>query len=135
VKNHPVSLNPDSLGNCIASLLLEEMLQLGPPVTDRSSVGDMWDSYAITLFTLENCLKSFESGDLHSVVFLLLWALQEEMIRSTSIPRDERLFKAIVSFKLLMRLFHLADLPHAPGKPKRFHRLVTTAVTFADNSR
>jgi hypothetical protein len=95
----------------------------------------MRDSYAITLFTLETCLKCFESGDLHSAVFLLPWALQEEVTRSTSIPRHERLFKAIVSFKLLMRLFHLSDLNHAPGIMKRSNRLVTKAVTLADDSQ
>jgi hypothetical protein len=51
VKNHPVSLTPDSLDNCIDSSLLEEMLRLGPPLTNRSSVGKMRDSYVITLFT------------------------------------------------------------------------------------
>jgi hypothetical protein len=77
----------------------------------------------------------FESGDLHSAVFLLPWALQEEVIRSTSVPRDERLFKAIVNFKLLIRLFHLSDLAYAPGMTKRFNRLVTKAVPFADDSQ
>jgi hypothetical protein len=135
VKSHPVFLTPDSLDNCIDSSLLEEMLRLGQPLTDQSSVGNMRDSYIIMLFTLENCLKCFESGDLHFAVFLLPWALQEEVIPSTSIPRDERLFKAIVNFKLLMRLFHLSDLPHAPGITKRVNRLVAKALTFADDSQ
>jgi hypothetical protein len=87
------------------------MLRLGPPLADLSSVGKIRDSYAITLFMLENCPKCFESGDPHSAVFLLPWALQEEVIRSTSIPRDERLFKAIASFKLLMHLFFVGLEP------------------------
>jgi hypothetical protein len=95
----------------------------------------MRDSYAIPLFTLENCLQCFESGDLHSAVFLLPWALQKEVIHSTSIRRDERLFKVIVSFKLLMHLLYLSDLPPAPGIMKRFNWFVTKAVTFADDSQ
>jgi hypothetical protein len=57
------------------------------------------------------------------------------VIRSTSIPRDERLFKAIVSFKLLMGLFHLSDLLHTPGITKRPNRLVTKGLPFADDSQ
>jgi hypothetical protein len=41
----------------------------------------------------------------------------------------------IVSFKLLMCLFHLSDLPHTPGLTKRFNRLMTKAVIFTDDSQ
>jgi hypothetical protein len=94
----------------------------------------MGDSYALQLFSLANCLDCREKNDDLAMLYLLPWALQEEVIRSPTSRRSERLEKAVLSFYLLLHYFDLSFLPRAEGVTQRFNKGRTTAVTFAQDS-
>jgi hypothetical protein len=89
VKNHTVTLSPDSnvLFNLSADSL-EALLKLGVALQDRSSIGKMRDSYALQLFSLKNCLKCLEQEQTNELMYLLPWALQEEVLRNPSLRRE-----------------------------------------------
>jgi hypothetical protein len=65
---------------------------------------------------------------------LLPWALQEEVVRNPSMPGDERLMKALLSFKSLLQYFDLSGMPRDPGVSKRFDGQMTKALTFAPDA-
>jgi hypothetical protein len=64
-------------------------------------------------------------------MYLLPWTLQEEIVRSANMSRENRLMKAVLSFKLFVHSFHLACLPKSFGISQRFNRTRRAAVTFA----
>jgi hypothetical protein len=136
VKNHPVTLSPDSIHNAVNGDDLESLLKLGAALQDKSSIGKMRDSYALKLFSLENCLECLNADDKEKeLMYLLPWALQEEVIRSPTLSRQERLDKATLSFRLLFHYYLLSFFPSAPGVSQRFQQETTTAVTFAETSQ
>jgi hypothetical protein len=76
VKNHPVTLMPDSVHNVVNSDDLESVLKLGVALQDKSSIGKMRDWYALKLFSLENYLKCLNAPDEEKeLMYLLPWAL------------------------------------------------------------
>jgi hypothetical protein len=130
-KNHPVVLSPDSFANVVTCDDLQTVLRLGRVLTDKSSTAKMRDSYALNLFSLTNCSKCIEAKNLMAVMYLLPWPLQEEVLRSRRLARQERLEKAILACNLLFHYYRLSHFPHPPGISQRFHSKTMVAVTFA----
>jgi hypothetical protein len=133
-KNHAVVLSHDSFANAVTCDDLQTLLRLGRVLTDKSSTAKMRDSYALKLFSLTNCSKCIEAKNLMVVMYLLPWSLQEEVLRSHRLSRQERLEKAILARKLLFHYYQLSHFPHAPGVTQRFHSKTTVAVTLAEDS-
>jgi hypothetical protein len=117
---------------------LESLSQLGAALSDKPTMGRMRDSDALQLFCWSNCLKCFERGMLHEFMHLIPWTLQEEVMRSPRLERQERLLKALLAFKLLLLLllydFELSHMVCGSGVSRRFISGVTVAVTFAEDS-
>jgi hypothetical protein len=134
IKSHPVTLVPSSADSAIYVEDLEAILQLGPALSDKSSIGRMRDSYPIQLFCMANCLKCLEHGMMHEFMYLLVWTLQEEIIRSANLSRDQRGLKAVLCFKILMHYFDLSHDICGQGVTRRFRTGSTIAVTFAEDS-
>jgi hypothetical protein len=137
VKNHPVTLVPSSAESSITVDDLEALFHLGPALLDRSTIGRMRDSYPLQLFCWANCVKCIEKRMMHEFMYLLPWTLQEEVLRSPKLTREERLRKAILRFKLLLHYFDLSHLRCGPGVQRVSKRFVsgrTVAVTFAEDS-
>jgi hypothetical protein len=134
VKNHSVTLSPESLANfALSAESLETLLKLGDTLRDRSSIGKMRDSYPLRLFSLENCLKCLKANQSNELMYLLPWALQEEVLRNPALSRDQRLEKAVLGFQLLMHYYDLSCLPHVGGVTKRFSSGTTQVLAFADD--
>jgi hypothetical protein len=134
VKNHPVTICPELPDDIITCEDLEWVLQLGNALNDRSSIGRMRDSYALQLFALKNCCDCMQKDNDIGLMYLLPWALQEEVIRSPTLSRPERLEKALLSFDLLVHYFDLSFLPRREGVTQRFTKGRTAVVTFAEDS-
>jgi hypothetical protein len=75
-----------------------------------------------------------DSDRLTEMMYLLPWALQEEVVPSPALTRQDRFEKAMLGFKLLLHYYHLSAFPAADGVSQRFHGGVTEAVTFAEDS-
>jgi hypothetical protein len=54
VKNHLIVMSPDCLQTAVSVADLESLLHLGRPLSDKSAVGRMRDSYAMLLFSISN---------------------------------------------------------------------------------
>jgi hypothetical protein len=134
VKNHPVAICPGLPGSILTCADLESVFGLGNALSDKSSIGRMRDSYALQLFALTNCCNCLEKDSDLGLMYLLPWALQEEVIRSPTLSRAERLEKALLSFHLLLHSFDLSFLPRSEGVNQRFRQGRTAAVTFAEDS-
>jgi hypothetical protein len=68
IKNHPVTMSPDSFDAVLDAENLEFILQLGPALLDKSLAGRMRDSYALQLLSDPNCLKCLESDYMNEVM-------------------------------------------------------------------
>jgi hypothetical protein len=135
VKNHPVVLCPDSLANSVTCEELQALLRLGKVLTDKSPTGKMRDAYALELFSLTNCVKCIDNKHMTELMYLPPWALQEEVIRSPELPRQDRLEKAILSFKVLHHFYRLSTFEPAEHVGQRFREAsALEAVTFAEDS-
>jgi hypothetical protein len=71
---------------------------------------------------------------LHEFMYLIPWTLQEEVMRSPRLERQERLLKALLAFQLLLHSFELPHMVCPSGVSGRFISGVTVAVTFAEDS-
>jgi hypothetical protein len=108
---------------------------LGKVLTDKSPAGKMREEYALKFFSLPNCAKCIDTDHMMELMYLLPWTLQEEVVRSPDLSRQERLDKAILSFKLLHQYYLLSHFPRAQYVTQRFSaRAGTKAVTFAEDS-
>jgi hypothetical protein len=94
----------------------------------------MPDCYALKLFCSSNFLKCFERGMLHELMDLIPWTLQEEVMTSPRLERQERLLKVLLTLKLLLHCFELSHLVCGLGVWRRFISGVTVAVTVAEDS-
>jgi hypothetical protein len=71
---------------------------------------------------------------MNKVMYLIPWAIQEEVVRNPALSLDERLMKAILNFKLLLHYFVLSCLPRQDGISQRYTAGQTEAVTFAPDA-
>jgi hypothetical protein len=71
IKNHSVTLRPDSSERAIDCDTLNAILALGPDLLDKSPIGQMRDSYALQLFAYENCLKCIQKDQSNGLMYLL----------------------------------------------------------------
>jgi hypothetical protein len=71
---------------------------------------------------------------LHEFMYLMPWTLQEEVLRSPRLGREERLVKAVLAFKLLLHDFELSQMICGTGVSRRYISGKTVAVTFAEDS-
>jgi hypothetical protein len=127
-------MSPDSFEAVLDAENLESILQLGPALLDKSSMGRMRDSYALQLLSYANYLKCLESDYMNEVMYLIRWAIQEEVVRNPAMSHDDRLMKAILSFKLLLHYFNLSRLPRQDGISQRYTAGQMEAVTFAPDA-
>jgi hypothetical protein len=134
VKNHPLTICPEMPDELITCEDLESLLGLGGTLSDKTSIGRMRDSHPLQLFSLVNCARCAEQGEHLALLYLLPWALQEEVIRNPLLTREERLEKAVLNFHLLLHYFDLSFLPRSEGINQRFRKKDTVAVTFAEDS-
>jgi hypothetical protein len=135
VKNHPLALSPDSFDHWLTGDRFEEMLQLGSALRDKSVLGKMRDCYALQFFSLKNCIKCLHEEQFTEFMYLLPFTLQEDVIRNPDMTREERLAKAILSFRLLMHYFDLCCGGRCDGIHERWStKRGTEALTFAENA-
>jgi hypothetical protein len=134
IKNHPVTLSPDSLEAALNAVDLEGILHLGAALRDKSAIGRTRDSYAIQLFSYRNCAKCLGQEYWNEFMYLLPWTLQEEVVRNPHLTREDRLLKALLSLKLLLHYFDLCSLPPSEGVSQRYIPGKTQAVTFAPDA-
>jgi hypothetical protein len=97
-------------------------------------MGKMRDFHALQLFSLENYLKCLQEDRTNELVYLLPFALQEEVLRNAGLTGEQRLEKAILSFKQLRHYFHLSSFPRDQGVTKQFLQNRMQVLTFADDT-
>lgn len=88
---------------------LEEHLQLGLPLTDKSPTGKMKDSYAISLFSMINSLSEYSEDRTGSGLYLILYAFILEAYKNPALSKCLRLTYVDISIELLRRIY-FADM-------------------------
>jgi hypothetical protein len=134
MKNHPVTLSPDSLDHLVTGKGLEEFLHLGPALEDKSAIGKMRDAYALQCFSLKNCLKCLEQDHMTEFLYLLPFTLQQVVVRNPRLTRYNRLAMAVLSFQLLVHYMELSFGDHLSSVTQRYNSRRTEALTFTENS-
>jgi hypothetical protein len=134
VKNYLVVMSSDCLEMAVSVADLESVRHLGRALSDKSSVERMRDSYALQPFSISNCSKCLSPGHVNEFMFMLPWALQEEVIRAPELSCEEQFITAVLSSRLLLHYFDFTSLPRAKSITQRFTEDETVAVMFAGDS-
>lgn len=86
-----ITLNPNQILHKIISESLEEVLLLGPTLTDKSPLGKMKDFYAINLFNFDNLNKLFQHNMLNETYYFLPYVCWLEAVTNTNITKKSRI--------------------------------------------
>ena len=90
ILNCTISISPDGCG-AFNAVDLNNALNLGVSLTDKTTHGKMKDIYPLQIFTLENFLKLIELRKFNMAFFVLPYALWVQVIRNPSMTAQMRL--------------------------------------------
>ena len=110
--NNRVSLSPCG-ADAFSAAELNDVLLLGPSLTDQSAKGRMRDSYALEIFTLGNFSRLISQNKYHMAFYLLPYCLWSEVFRNPYLSvqlRRELLVRIADVFAL-----HLFVVNHLDG--------------------
>jgi hypothetical protein len=80
MKNQLVAICPELPENILTCQYLKSFLDSGSGFSDKSSIGRIRDSYVLKMFSLANYLDCMDKDSDLALMYLLPWALQEEII-------------------------------------------------------
>lgn len=83
--NNKVIINPEIPGNYIDNIKLNDILDLGPSLLDKTSIGKLRDIYPISIFTVNNSIQALLSDNSDSFFYLFLYSLWNESLLNTHI--------------------------------------------------
>ena len=98
ILNHKVFVVYDNALVFTSAVDLEQVLQIGMSLQDRSQIGRMRDYYVVSLFTLENVSKLLKSGKHHGALLLLPYACMFTLLFSKNLANTARLFLANLAY-------------------------------------
>lgn len=75
----------NSIKNLFSNYTLENILHLGSPLIDVSSLSFMKDYYAIKIFNLKNVIKLYDNNNNDELIYFLPFALWAESLMSLSL--------------------------------------------------
>ena len=102
-----VSLRVDG-GNIIDYQKMNDILQLGKPLTDKSTIGKMKDSYPLQIFTLENLIELLKHDAYEYALYILPYSFWCEAVRNPVILPQMRL--EILEFILNIFTYFLTNV-------------------------
>lgn len=86
-----ITLNSNKIIHKIISESLENILLLGPTLTDKSPLGKMRDIYAIKLFNFENLKTLFQNDMLNETYYFLPYVCWLEAVTNQEISKKSRI--------------------------------------------
>ena len=95
----PLTLSCDGR-NSFTAESMNEILQLGAALTDRSSYAKMRDIFPLEIFTLENVVKLVESEEWVMAFYLLPYALWVSAVRNPGLSPQMRRDSVNISFEI-----------------------------------
>ena len=99
--NGPLTLRRDG-GNCFTAEEMNQILNLGPALTDRTSPGKMRDIYPLQIFTLENLVILAEAQQWSMAFYLLPYALWVAAVRNPGLSIQMRKDFVHMAFEIFM---------------------------------
>ena len=101
--NGKITMNLD--GNfAFDAAKMNSVLNLGKPLTDKTSIGKMKDAYSLDIFTLDNFFSLLMNGQLNMAFFILPYALWANAVRNPSMSVQMRM--DILCMLLDIFMFH-----------------------------
>lgn len=90
--NNSITLHPEriSIDDIITAPLINNILNLGPTLTDKSHTGKMKDAYPLRLFTIQNVILLIESNQVEKALYLLPCTLLLVAQMNSKIMQDSR---------------------------------------------
>ena len=132
-----IVINPFDDSSSITVEKLDKILETGPILNDKSSIGKMRDGYATSLFTFINSLKMIENGDVASFIYILIFALWNEAILNPHIKPQTREYLLLVLLHILITIYRkqLEGLPDNVGFKKSEEKPFVTMFSQAKLKR
>lgn len=112
--------------------MIENRLNLGKPLTDKSKLGKMKDYYAIALFSMMNSLKEYSEGHVSSGIYLIIYSIILESFRNPLLSVELRIKFVDISLHLIKMFITLYDQIPKPSDITLRKTTRCIAVTFAD---
>lgn len=100
-----IVMNPFSDSSSINAQKINQILELGPILSDYSSIGKMRDGYATALFTFVNSLKLLEIKDNTSFVYIFITALWNEALLNTHLSPRTRQYLLLTLLDILVKIY------------------------------
>ena len=94
-------MNLDGVNHSIIAELIEEILNLGDALTDRSSLAKMRDCHPLNIFTISNSLKIFQKLEKDTFLFFILFSIWNECVLNMAFSIKLRIFL----FEIILRIF------------------------------
>ena len=111
ILNHLVCVFPKQ-STCINIKLMQEALQIGLALTDRSTEGRMKDSYVISLFSWSSFVKLINAERYEAAYYILPFMCMNEAIRSQAFTIEERKRFLCIAFQVFRIHFHEYETFH-----------------------
>ena len=108
-----IVINPFSKASSINSFYINEILNLGPFLDDRSSVGKMRDAYPVSLFNFQNAIIFLENNKFEAFSYIFIYALWNKAILNVNLHPFTRKYLLLTLLHILVNLFmeHSKRLP------------------------
>ena len=144
IMNNKVVINPEVPGKYVNAEKINDVLKIGPILTDKSSVGKLRDCYPVSLFTFNNSIRVLVSEGVDSFIYLFIYALWNESLLNKHFTAQTRLelFRLVVEILIIIyEKYSQNKLPANVGfkkssnseyvtmfSLKKLHRIIPTLI-------
>ena len=130
--DHPVAVITDSVNGPVSATLLEEVLHLGPALTDKSGIGRMRDFYVTSIFRLENVSLLLRAKEYASAFLFLPYSCLFTLLYSANLSNHARLSLAHLAYVCFEKLFSEAEMLVKAGHAAYKSGTKVEAITIAE---
>ena len=102
-----IKVNPFDESPPIHVEILEEILHLGNPLTEKSSLAKMRDQYPLNIFTIYNAIILINNGENNAFYYVLLYALWNEALTNPKLAKNTRFYLLQVVLICFIKMYNL----------------------------
>ena len=138
ILNNKVIINPEIESQYINSEDINNILNLGPALLDKSSVGKLRDIYPISIFTINNALTLLLNGKIDSFFYVFVYSLWNEALLNRNLSCETRHFLFELLIEILLQIYNkykTINIPENVGfKKSQYKDYVSSIVRVCKTS-
>lgn len=130
---HNIVINPFIPSNSVNASKINQVLQLGPILTDNSQVAKMQDDFAIGLFNFKNAFLLLQKYTKESFFLIFIVSLWVEALQNINLSPDCRIYLINVMLRIIAKIYSTLKenkLPLSVSFKKSAHNQFVTIFTI-----